>query len=152
MARVELTHTYPVELQKAWDYITDPHHWADWFVNLLSVEDPDQRWTEPGDVVRFNYRLLGRKLEGELIIDERQAPTLMSYTAKIPGMPIIRHTWRHVEAPGPVVTTTVVQETDEPTSFFGKVVDRMLIPRALEHDLRRTLDNLADMFSMGVPE
>ena len=152
MAHVELTHTYPVELQKAWDYITDPHHWADWFVNLLSVEDPDKRWTEPGDMVKFIYRLLGRKLEGELVIDERQAPTLLSYTAKIPGMPDIHQTWRHVEAPGPVVTTTVVQETEEPTSFFGKVVDRMLIPRALERDLRRTLDNLADMFSMGVPE
>ena len=62
------------------------------------------------------------------------------------------HTWRHVEAAGPSVTTTVVQETEEPTSFFGRVVDRMLIPRALERDLRRTLDNLADMFSMGIPE
>jgi uncharacterized protein YndB with AHSA1/START domain len=152
MARVELTRRYPVELQKAWNYMNDPHHWADWFVNLVSVEDPDARWAEPGDRVRFSYLLLGRKVQGELIIDERQAPTLISYTDKIPGLPDIRHTWRHVEAPGPVVTTTVVLETDERTSFFGKAFDRMLLLRALERDLRRTLDNLADIFSMGVPE
>ncbi len=152
MAHVELTRTFPVELKKAWDYMNDPHHWADWFVNMLSVETPDARWAEPGDRVRFTYRLLGRKLEGECTIDEREVPTLISYTAKIPGLPDVHHTWRHVEGEGPSVATTVVQETDEPTSFFGKVVDRMLIPRALERDLRRTIDNLEDMFSMGVPE
>jgi hypothetical protein len=119
---------------------------------MLGVEDPDVRWAEPGDRARFTYRLLGRKLEGECVIDEREAPTLISYTAKIPGLPDVHHTWRHVEAQGPLVTTTVVQETEEPTHFFGKVVDRMLIPRALERDLRRTLDNLEDIFSMGVPE
>ena len=151
MARVELTQKFPVEAQKAWDYMNDPHHWAEWFVNLLSVENPDARWAEPGDRVRFIYRLLGRKLEGECIIDGREAPTLISYTARIPGMPDVHHTWWHLEAPGPMVTTTVVLETEEPTSYFGKVVDRMLIPRALERDLRRTLDNLADLFSMGVP-
>jgi hypothetical protein len=152
VARVELTRTFPVELKPAWDYLNDPHHWTDWFVNMLSVQDPDVRWAEPGDSARFTYRLLGHMLEGECTIDERDAPTFISYTARIPGLPDVHHTWRHSEARGPLVTTTVVQETEEPTSFLGKVVDRMLIPRALERDLRRTLDNLDDMFSMGIPD
>jgi hypothetical protein len=150
MARIELTRTFPVELKPTWDYLNDPHHWTEWFVNLLSVEDPEVGWAEPGDTARFTYRLLGRKLAGECVIDEREAPTLISYTAKISGLPDIHHTWRHTDL-GPAITTTVVLETEEPTSFFGRVVDRMLIPRALERDLRRTLDNLEDIFSMGLP-
>jgi len=54
--------------------------------------------------------------------------------------------------PGEGFTTTVVMGTDEPTSFFGKAVDRMLIPRALERDLSRSLDNLTDIFAVGIPE
>ncbi len=149
MARVELTRTFPVELKPAWDYMNDPNHWMEWFANLLSVEE-DPRWAEPGDSVRFTYRLLGRTVEGTCTMTERDAPVLVAYTATIKGLPDVHHIWRHDE--GTPITTTVVMETEEPASFFGKVVDRMLIPRALERDLRRTLESLEEIFSMGVPD
>jgi hypothetical protein len=149
MARVELTRTFPVELKPAWDYMNDPNHWTDWFANLLTVEE-DAKWAEPGDSVRFTYRLLGRTVEGTCTMTERDVPVLVAYTATIAGLPDVHHTWRHVD--GTPVTTTVVLETEEPTSFFGKVVDRMLIPRALERDLRRSLESLEELFSMGIPD
>ncbi len=151
MARTELTRTFPVEMKTSWDYLNDPHHWQEWFVNLISVENPDVRWSEPGDSVRFSYRLLGRTITGECIIDEREEPTRIAYTARMAGFPDVHHRWDHTDLGG-VISTTVVLETDEPTSFFGKTIDRTLIPRALARDLRRTLDNLEDIFGHGLHE
>lgn len=148
MAHVELTRTYPVEVKKAWDYLNDPHHWPQWYTNLLEIADPDASWSDPGDTIVFRYRLLGRKVEGECILDDREAPLLVSYVAKIPGLPDVRTEWRHTDL-GSSFTTRVTLETEEPSSFFGRAVDRMLIPRALERDLRRSLDTIDDLFSMG---
>jgi hypothetical protein len=150
MARVEMTRQFPVRLQQAWDYMNDPHHWREWFANLLSVDEPEPQWGSPGDTVRFTYRLLGREVRGECAIDRREAPTMISYTARIPGLPSVHHEWRHTDL-GEAISTVVVLEAEEPTSLFGKVVDRLLLPRVLERDLRRTLENLEDLFAMGVP-
>ena len=59
--------------------------------------------------------------------------------------------WQIAESARWAISTVVVLESEEPESLFGKVVDRMLLPRALERDLRRTLENLEDIFSMGLP-
>lgn len=150
MARVEMTHTFPVGLQAAWDYLNDPVHWCDWFANLVSVEDAEPRWSRPGDTVRFAYRILGRRVHGECTIDRREPPTLISYTARLPGLPSVRHEWRHTDLNG-AISTAVVLESEEPESLFGKVVDRMLLPRALERDLRHTLENLEGIFALGLP-
>jgi hypothetical protein len=151
MARIEMTREFPVDLKPAWDYLNDPHHWTDWFANMLGVEDPDAAWEEPGNRIRFTYRLLGRARAGECVIDEREAPVMISCTAEAVGLPDVHQTWRHVASPGPTVSTTAVFETAEPTGFLGRMADRILISRALRKDLGKTLDNLEDIFSRGVP-
>jgi len=152
MARVEQTRTYPGQVQQtAWNYMMDLHHLPEWYASLTEVIDPDARWSEPGDRFRFVYRLLGRRLEGEAILEEVQAPLILRYTAKTHWVPDVHFQWRHTVL-GDGFSTTVVMETDEPTSFFGKAVDRTLIPRVLERDLSRTLDNLADILTVGIPE
>lgn len=151
MAHVELTRTYPIELKKAWDYLNDPHRWPEWYTGLVEVADPDARWTETGDEIGFSYRLLGRTIEGECVVDQVDPPVMIAYTGRVPGLPDIRTEWRHTDL-GSAFTTRVTLETGEPTSFFGRVVDRMLIPRALGRDLHRTLDALEDLFSMGAAD
>ena len=150
MARVEMARTFSVALQEAWDYLNNPSHWCEWFTNLVSIEDAEPHWSQPGDTVRFVYRLLGREVHGECTIDRREPPTLISYTARLPGFPSVHHEWQHTDLDG-AISTVVVLESEEPESLFGKVVDRMLLPRALERDLRRTLENLEDIFAIGLP-
>jgi len=41
-------------------------------------------------------------------------------------------------------------ETEEPTNFFGKTIDRMLLPRILERDLKQSLENLNDIYTVGL--
>ena len=152
MARVEQTRTYPgLDQRAAWEYLMDLHHLPEWYASLSEVIDPDARWSEPGDRFRFFYGLLGRRMEVECVLDEVQAPLMLRYTAKTRWLPDVHFRWQHtVLADG--FATTVLMETDEPTSVFGKAVDRMLVPRLLERDLSRSLDNLADIFTVGPPD
>ena len=41
---------------------------------------------------------------------------------------------------------------DDLTSFFGKVIDKTMLPRILDRDLRGSLDNLEEIFVAGLYE
>ncbi len=69
-----------------------------------------------------------------------------------PGLPTLHETWQYSPKGENAFEIKVIQETEEATSFFGKAIDRMLLPRVLEKDLVRTLDNLTDIFSVGIPD
>ncbi|MDH3398333.1 MAG: SRPBCC family protein [Acidimicrobiia bacterium] len=151
--RVELSREFPIPLKQGYDYLMDPKLFSAWRVGMIEILDPDHAaWSQAGDRFRFAYRLLGRRVEGECVLDELQEGELVRYTASIPGLPKVHETWRYRATGESSFELKSVQETEESTSFFGKAIDRMVFPRAIERDLKRTLDNLEDIFSMGVPD
>lgn len=153
MVRTELTHTFPVPLKQAFDYLDDFKLWPNWYSGLTEIIEPDRAaWDKPGDKVRWAYRLLGRRLEGESILEEMKPAELVTFISKVPGLPDVRHEWLYVAAGDKDFVLKVIMETEEPTTFFGKAIDRMVLPRALERDLKQTMENLADIFALGIPE
>jgi uncharacterized protein YndB with AHSA1/START domain len=150
--RVELTRTYPVPRKKAFDYLDDFTTWPTWYTGILEILEPDNAvWNTAGDKVHFAYRLLGRRLEGECTLTEVRDGELVKFTATMPMVGEVHQEWFYSNAGEDACTLKVSAETAEPTSYFGKVIDKMVIPRALERDLRHTLDNLEETFAMGIP-
>ena len=150
--RVELMRTYPVPRKKAFDYLDDFTTWPTWYAGMLEIIEPDTAaWSASGDKVRFAYKLLGRRLEGECTLEEVRDGELVKFTATIPMVGDVHQEWSYSDAGESAFTLKAVMETAEPTSFFGKVIDKMVIPRVLERDLRHTLDNLEETFAMGIP-
>jgi hypothetical protein len=151
--RVELSREFPIPLKQGYDYLMDPNLFSAWRVGMIEILDPQQpAWNTPGDRFRFAYRLLGRRVEGECVLEELKEAALVRFTATLPGLPTVHEAWHYRPIDDDSFELKSVQETEEATNFFGKVVDRTLLPRAIERDLRRTLDNLEDIFSMGVPD
>jgi hypothetical protein len=150
--RTELTYTYPVALKNGFDYLDDFRMWPDWYVGMLGIIDPETcAWAEPGDKVRFAYKLLGRRIEGTTILESWHEAELIAYHTEVPGLPVVHFEYHYSTTEPETFTLRVVMETEEPTSFFGRTIDRMLLPRVLERDLRHSMENLADIFAIGLP-
>jgi hypothetical protein len=144
--------TFPVPRKKAFDYLDDFTTWPTWYAGMLEIIEPETAaWNEAGDKVRYAYRLLGRRIEGECTLEEIREAELAKFTAKAPMVGDVHQEWAYSDAGDSAFTLKVTMETDEPTSFFGKVIDKMVIPRVLERDLRHTLDHLEEIFAMGIP-
>lgn len=151
--RVELSREFPISLKSGYDYLMDPKLFPAWRVGMIEILDLEHAtWSKAGDGFRFAYRLLGRRVEGECILDELREAELVRFTATIPGVPKVHESWHYRAIDEDSFELKSVQETEEATSFFGKAIDGMLLPRVIERDLTRTLDNLDDIFSMGVPD
>lgn len=149
--RAELTHTYPVPLKKGWDYTDDFTMWPAWYAGMTQIIEPETgAWAEPGDRVRYGYKLLGRHIEGVAILEETIEHELTRFRTETPGLPTFHFEYRLAEAGTEAFVLKVVMETEEPTSFFGKSIDRMLLPRIVERDLKRSLENLHDIFAAGM--
>ena len=150
--RTELTYTYPVALKNGFDYLDDFRMWPDWYVGMMGIIDPETcAWAKPGDKVRFAYKLLGRRIEGTAILDKWHEAELIAYHTEVPGLPVVHFEYHYSTTEPETFTLRVVMETEEPTSFFGRTIDRMLLPRVLERDLKRSMENLADIFAIGLP-
>ena len=146
--RTDMTRTYPVPLKKGFDYIDDFKTWPDWYVGMTEILEPEKgAWHIAGDEVRFAYKLLGRRLEGKAILDEYRETELVKFHTEVPGLPVVYFEYHYREAGEAAFVLKVIMETEEPTSFFGKAIDRMLLPVALERDLRHSLENLDTIFT-----
>lgn len=146
--RTDMTRTYPVPLKKGFDYAIDFRTWPDWYVGMAEILEPeDATWTKPGDELRFVYKLLGRRLEGRAILDELIDTELVKFHSEVPGLPVVYFEYRYRAAGEEAFVLTAIMETEEPTSFFGKAIDKMVLPVALERDLRHSLENLDTIFT-----
>ncbi len=164
VVRTDMTRRYPVPLKKGFDYIDDFKTWPNWYVGLTEILRPEEAaWNTPGDEVRFAYRLLGRRVEGKAILDEHRDTELVEFHTEVPGLPVVHFEYLYEEGELPIQRNVlgppfraisgekgfvlrVIMETEEPTSFFGKAIDRMLLPVALERDLGHSLENLDTIF------
>ena len=152
MATVTKSRRYRVERNEAFAYLTNPNTWPDYYSGIIQINDADSATFEQvGDTVSFTYSLLGRRLEGRATIDEIREGELVRHTATIPGLPDVLQTWEYRDADSGF-SLEVTMTTEESTSFLDKTIDRLVIPRALQRDVERTLDKLEDVFALGIPK
>ncbi len=151
--RIEETRRFPVPRKQVYDYLIDPGTWPLWLAGLIEVLDVEHaKWDEPGDRVQFVYRLLGRRVEGETLLQEIRPAQYARTHVQAPAVGTVTQEWFYSDAAEDSMTLRVVYETDEPTSFFGKAIDRTVVPRALERDLTGTMANLEGIFAVGPPD
>ena len=151
--RVEIKRTFPVPRKKAFDYLDDFHTWPMWYSGVLEILDADTAaWDKQGDMVRFAYKLLGRRLEGQTFLDEVDDGAYVKMHSTMPMVGEVRHEWIYEDAGEGAFTLIGIMETDEPTKVFGKLIDRTVVPKILERDLTTTFENLEQTFALGVPD
>ena len=145
MVRIEASRDYPVEREVAFDYITNPRNWPEFWPDLVDIPELEQTtWQEPGDTARLQMRLAGRVTELHMTLDERSRPALVRYHSTQQGVPDAVHE-RHFEPAAEGFNYRLVVSF-EPRAGLAGLFDRTLVRFAAGRALRRTLDNLAPHF------
>ncbi len=147
MSNVEMSRDYAVDRKRLFDHLVEPSNWPSYYNGMTEVL-PHERFEEPGDAVSFRYRLLGRTLEGTATLVEMRPGERIVLRADIAGLPTVEHDWTYED--GDAGThVRVVMDTPPVDSFFGRAIDRFILPRQLERDLARALDNVEDLVAVG---
>jgi hypothetical protein len=142
MVRIEASRDYQVDREVAFDYITNPRNWPEFWPDLVDIPELEQTtWQEPGDTARLQMRLAGRVRDLHMTLDERSRPALVRYHSTQQGVPDAVHE-RHFEPAAEGFNYRLVVSF-EPRAGLAGLLDRTLIRFAAGRALRRTLDNLA---------
>jgi uncharacterized protein YndB with AHSA1/START domain len=148
MSTVELDRTYPIDRKLLFDHLTDPSIWPSYYNGMIEVEATG-RFAEPGDTVVAKHRLLGRVVDVEVTLLEVTPPERIRLRAETAGVPPIEHDWRYHEAGEDATRIEVAMTSVEVDSWLGRKLDRFVMARQLEKDLRRSLDNIGDLVAFG---
>ncbi len=148
MPTVTMTREYPIDRKALFDHLTDPTTWSSFYSSLTEVDVPD-RFDEPGHQATLHYRVLGRIIEATSELLEYDPPNRFRTRSQAAGLPPVEHDWRYEdsEAGTRVTVTLTSQEVD---SWLGRTLDRFVLPRQLEKDLERSLDNVEGLVEFGL--
>ena len=150
--RFEEKREFPISLKEMWDFTMDFKGWPMWYAGMLEIVEPEKAaWAKPGDTVRIAYKLLGRRIEYSCTVSEWKEHELLAFVAEPPALPAANFSWHWRPLGEDRAELTVELETEEPTSFFGKVIEKTQVPRIYHKDLVRTLSNLEEIAAVGLP-
>ena len=139
MATVEMSREYPAERKQLWEQLTEPENWTSFYNNM--IEARADRFSEPGDAATTTYRVLGRNTTGTVQLLEIEPGERIKIRGELKGLPPVEYDWTYVDSEGGT-TISVHMESVEVDSWLGRTLDRFVIPRQLEKDLARSLDNV----------
>ena len=137
--RLELTHRFAIPVRDGFDYIVEPRNWPEYWPGLLRVE-PGSRWRSPGDRARVVTRLLGRTVELEMTLRRFDPYRLIAYTSVQQGLPDAHHE-RGFSAASDGFEYRLAVEF-EPRAGLRGTFDRVLVRRAVQRTMQRTVANL----------
>jgi hypothetical protein len=140
---LEAHRRYPTAPGAAFDYITDPHNWPEYWPDLVAVHDLERaRWREPGDTMRLRMRLAGRETDLTMTLREFVAGSLVTYRSVQAGLPDVEHErhWTAGDARNGFDYRLVVRYAPRPG--LAGLLDRTVVRLATARALRKTLDNL----------
>lgn len=141
MVKIEIDHTFHVSVSEAFSYITDMSNWAEYWPDFVRFQDPaNARWDKPGDEVTIVLKLLNRERALNMKLDEFQRDALVTYRSHQQGLPDARHE-RHFKAVPEGVGYRVVVTYDPRKALIG-LFDKLVVKRAVEKAIRKTIENL----------
>ncbi|MFG1608614.1 SRPBCC family protein [Actinoplanes sp. NPDC049265] len=140
MIRVEGTRDFPMAAAPAFDYITDPVNWPDYWPDLIEVETPGASWSRAGDQMRLRLMFAGRPTAMRMTMETVVRPEVVIYDSAQAGLPAMRHE-RYFEARDSGLHYRIAVAY-EPRPGLSGLLDRTLVRAGVRRVLNRTLDNL----------
>jgi len=146
MVRIEVSHTFPVSVNEAFEYITDVKNWPEYWPNFIRIENPSEaKWSSPGDRVTVVIKLLNRERSLNMEMEEFHKDVRVTYLSLQQGLPDVRHE-RHFKAVTAGCEYLLVVEYERRQGFAG-LFDRLIVRRSVKTAMQKTVQNLDRVFS-----
>ncbi len=150
MKHVHMTAHFDAPIEHVFELADDFKRYPEWNVAYSEVKEvvglPDTVGTRFHAVVR----LLGRTMEGWSEVVEVDRPRLLRVSGtSLDGSPL---TYTYHYTPVPTGTDFVLDvEYELPAGFIGQIADKLFVERAVERDLRHTIENFKALVETKVP-
>jgi uncharacterized membrane protein len=139
MTHIELREHFDAPIDQVFDLVTEFKRYPEWSTYFSEVKEVKGLPDRVGTQIFGTITLLGRKFEGTTEIVEINKPLMIKLSGTGVQGGVVKSTYRFT----PVgVGTEVVAEVDyELPSTLLAVFDKLFIERAVERELRHSLEN-----------
>ncbi len=127
-------------VDRVWAVAIDANRISEWQTNVVEVRDVGGSLEQVGTRYTAVNRLAGRPIEGEWEVTRVEPNRLLELTGTAPGGG--RALNRITFAPTDNATDVAVDlDYELPGGFVGQFANRLFIERALQRDIRHSLEN-----------
>jgi uncharacterized protein YndB with AHSA1/START domain len=137
--RISAVRRYDVPVEYGFAFITNTENWSRFWPGFVRLQ-PGSRWSARGDEARLVTRLFGAERELTMTVKAFEPNRLVTYTSTQPKLPDAYHE-RHFDPDGAGFLYRLVVEY-EPRPGIARIVDTMLLPRAIRRAFERTFTAL----------
>ena len=126
--------------EKAFAVAIDAARIPEWNSSVSEVRDITGSLDQLGSNYVSVLKLGGRLLEGHWEVSRVESPRLLEFTGTAPGGGRATATNRF-EAAGAGTDVTIEIEYELPGGFFGGMADKLFVERAIERDVKHSVEN-----------
>jgi len=150
MTHLQVKAQYEAPIERVFALLTDFARYPEWNVTYTEVKEIVGPPNEAGTRIHSVMRFLGQTMEGWGEIVEIDPPKLLRTSGTSTQGGKLEYVLRLTPIPN---GTEVVAETDYelPAGIFGKVADKLFVERAVERDLRHSIENFKAFVELRQP-
>ena len=149
MNQLRFTEHFEVPIEQVFDLAIDYKRLPEWNVSYVAVDEVTGPPDEVGTKIHAKMRLLGRSMEGWAEIVEFQRPRLVKLTGTSTQGGALTTTYRFTPV-GAGTDLEILAEYELP-GFFGQVADKLFVQKAIERDVRHSLENFKAFVEVKTP-
>jgi uncharacterized membrane protein len=149
MNQLRFTEHFEAPVEQVFELAIDYKRFPEWNVSYVAVDEMTGPPDKVGTKIHATMRLLGRTMEGWAEIVEIERPRLIKLTGTSTQGGSLTTTYRFV----PVDTGTnieILAEYELP-GMFGAVADKLFVQKAIERDVRHSLENFKAFVEVKTP-
>jgi uncharacterized membrane protein len=150
MKQQRMTAHYDAPIEKVFALGLDYQRYPEWNVSYVEIKEVIGPPGAVGTKVHAVMRTLGRQMEGWAEIVEIDPPRRIKTTGSATTGGQLDVTYRLTPA-GTGTDFELEVEYELPAGIFGQIADRLFIERAIERDLRHSLENFKALVEAPEP-
>jgi uncharacterized membrane protein len=149
MNQLRFTEHFEAPVEQVFELAIDYKRFPEWNVSYVAVDEVTGPPDKVGTKIHVTMRLLGRTMDGWAEIVEIERPRLIKLTGTSTQGGALTTTYRFL----PVDTGTnieILAEYELP-GMFGAVADKLFVQKAIERDVRHSLENFKAFVEVKTP-
>lgn len=150
MTTVRMTAHYDAPIERVWELGTDFMRYPEWNVSYPEVKEVTGPVDKVGTKILSVTKVLGRRMEGWGEIVEVDPPRFLKTVGSSLEGGKLMITYRLTPA-GEGTDFEFESEYELPAGFLGHIADKLFVEKAVERDLRHSMENFKALVEAKQP-
>ena len=149
MNQLRFTEHFEAPIEQVFELAMDYKRIPEWNVSYVAVDEVTGPPDKVGTRIHATMRLLGRTMEGWAEVVEFERPRLIKLAGASSQGGTLTTTYRFL--PKDTGTDLEILAEYELPGIFGQVADKLFVQKAIERDVRHSLENFKAFVEVKTP-